>query len=328
MLSYTTSFTACIKPNKSKAHIPEICFEASVFSIPYIDFYSSVPFNSKSRAVDLRLSKKYPKEDLIYLVKEQLKAQLNAPFKRLILSDDQALTIAHSIVDNLTAKCPDVIKQSWRAEIKKDLKIFCSLCSLILSDILANLLRKLRSFKFPSPSVYIPRRYLVSPTWGGTLFRFVMASVFALPAFALANVTGAGLAISSAAAMACGFLGYSGIAYKLQTLFYGKNIAFFRISERNKVPYPSDLDISGRNCKTPYLRTLAGVEQDFSHLLQKTFYYIPNDHLPLFSRYHALEAALNFPQYFYENEHPLQKTLSELEKEVRRKIPYHLPELK
>lgn len=110
--------------------------------------------------------------------------------------------------------------------------------------------------------------------------------------------------------MTSGLLGYTGIAYSLQRMFYGEKFVSFNINATTKAPYTSILNFSGRNTETPYLRTLAGVEQDFSYLLQSS---VAREHLPLLARYHALTAAQTFPLCFYENELPKANEVIELE---------------
>lgn len=172
---------------------------------------------------------------------------------------------------------------------------------------------------------YIPRRWIVSPTLSGNLFRGGVAALSALNGFCIASTIGFGLPATIATILSMSVLGYSGVAYCLQMTYYGSMLDL-RFKFSNGQLFLKSRKSSLPPFYTPYKNTRAGVEQEL-------YYDLIRDckgskaitkNATLLAQYHTLQAMQEYPHSFDSWVPNAKEQLSDLESKIRTKIPNYL----
>lgn len=313
MKSYSLEFETRIDLENLKADVSPLMYTSAFF---FISIRAIGTFNAKVNkdlpSLEFKFDKKLYKNELA----EKIERALFLHFSTL--SENDAQVLADQIATQVEKTNPNILKRSWAAHLSD--------AKSQVKNYFTNILNQVLSFKFRN--LYIPRRYVASPTWGGTLFRSAMAGLFASTALNLGLAVGLGPLACSIAVLSSSLSGYTWFAYAMQASFYGEIMSHFKINAETNELYQSNIEYRGLESKTPYLCTIAGVEQELAHLLTNEH---DADNSPkgidikknkdLLARYHAHQAAKSYPKFFYPSEQPKQEDMNVLEQEVRHIVP-------
>lgn len=315
MISYNLDIDASIDLAQTRAYINQVRYESKLFSISTsmcIQFIQSP--NPALLNIQIHVDRKLHKQELTEVLKEQFK-------RKPQISSAQAQTLAKQVTQYLEENHPKVLKKSWGTYLSRAYNQ--------ITTSFSNSINWICDFKLRN--LYIPRRYLDSPTWGGIFFRLIMAGGMGTLTVSIAFAAGTSPLVVSMGALASSFLGYTGLAYMFQRVFYGEKLSFFDINPETRTTIETGFTMSGGASKKPYLRSVAGVEQDLIHLLADRHHkdnspegLAIQSNVKLLARYHAYQAANLYPDSFYKNEIPKQAQIDTLAQKVQNKLPFYL----